>query len=335
MGGTVRAITIQLDYSLDTTGFFTNNPTAKAALEAAAGDISAAILPSLGAVSTDVFVGTNGASTVTIDWGLSFEHPATGVAQTLSSFSFPADAVRIYVGARNLSGNTLGQGGPGGASFGIETSTFPGQLAGALTAAQNLSNATMLRGRGPVIGSFQGTVGGAPYDLGYGAMVGNLWFDSDTNNDGFTDTSAQLNAAWHFNHTTTPAAGKDDFYSVALHELLHAIGFGVSDTWDSLVSGNNWLGAAAIAQAGSGIGLVSPGHVASGVMSVRLSDGLPQEVVMDPTLTQGTRKSLTQLDLAFLRDLGYITVPEPRSSLFLLVGLGWIGCAVRRRRKES
>jgi hypothetical protein len=47
-------------------------------------------------------------------------------------------------------------------------------------------------------------------------------------------------------------------------------------------------------------------------MSTRISDGAAQEAVMDPTLTQGTRKSLTALDLAFLRDIGYTTItPTP------------------------
>jgi hypothetical protein len=128
-------------------------------------------------------------------------------------------------------------------------------------------------------------------------------------------------------------AGKDDFYSVALHELLHALGFGVSETWDSLVSGNNWLGAQASAFAGSGVNLVEPGHVASGKMSVRLSDGLPQESVMDPTLTEGTRKKLTTLDLAFLRDIGYITIPEPGTATALLLGT-LITLSTRRRVKS-
>jgi hypothetical protein len=40
-----------------------------------------------------------------------------------------------------------------------------------------------------------------------------------------------------------------------------------------------------------------------------------QEAVMDPTLTNGTRKKVTRLDVAFLRDMGWQTVAYP-----LLVG---------------
>lgn len=43
-------------------------------------------------------------------------------------------------------------------------------------------------------------------------------------------------------------------------------------------------------------------------MSIRISDGEEQEVLMDSNITVGTRKELTLLDLAFLRDIGYDTV---------------------------
>ncbi len=43
-------------------------------------------------------------------------------------------------------------------------------------------------------------------------------------------------------------------------------------------------------------------------MSQRITDGAMQEAAMDPNLTIGTRKYLTTLDLAFLRDLGYSTI---------------------------
>jgi hypothetical protein len=54
---------------------------------------------------------------------------------------------------------------------------------------------------------------------------------------------------------------------------------------------------------------------------------------MDPTLTTGTRKFLTVLDLAMLEDLGYTVaaVPEP-ASYGLMMGLGALGCLVARRR---
>jgi hypothetical protein len=84
---------------------------------------------------------------------------------------------------------------------------------------------------------------------------------------------------------------------------------------------------------GTGVINAAGDHFAENLMSVRLSDGLAQEVVMDPDLLNGTRKELTQLDLAVLRDLGFSTVtaiPEP-SGLFALTVAGSL-IALRRRR---
>jgi hypothetical protein len=318
--GAAHAVVLQLDYSLDSTNFFGTNPAAKTALEAAATDISAAILPSLGAIPTDTFTGTNLLTTATFDWRLNFENPSTGAPVTLPTFTRPADSIVIYVGARPLLGSALGEGGPGGAGVTLSgSSILPLQWQGAVAAAESASNDVMPRDGGPIIGRLRGssTVGieTANYDVSYGAILGNLWFDSDTNDDGAADSNTLLNAFWHFDSTTSVAPGKNDFYSVALHELLHSVGFGSSETWNNLVSGSTWLGASAIAlHGGTGTNLISGdgAHAASGSMSRRLFDLVPQEAVMDPSLTVGTRKYLTELDMAFLRDIGYVTVvPEP------------------------
>ena len=50
---------------------------------------------------------------------------------------------------------------------------------------------------------------------------------------------------------------------------------------------------------------------------------------MDTTLLVGTRKSLTAMDLAFLRDLGYATIPEPSAAVFVVCGAALLW---RRRR---
>ena len=63
----------------------------------------------------------------------------------------------------------------------------------------------------------------------------------------FTDwggsVAFDIDANWHFNSATNPTGGKVDFYSVALHELAHALGFGATNEWDSLVSGTTFIGA--------------------------------------------------------------------------------------------
>jgi hypothetical protein len=312
-----RALTIQLDYTYDVAdafgggSFFSGNLAARAALEKAAADLGAAISPSLGVVTTDVFTGTSGSTDATFDWRLSVENPVSGATVSLNTFSFAADTVKIYVGMRSISGTALGQGGPAGVGVTLNGSGSGSEWAAAVADAEARSNAAMLRGGGPVIGTITDSSslgsGTAYYSIGYGAMAGSLWFDNDSNNDGQIDSAATLDSYWHFDATTAVSSGQNDFYSVALHELMHAIGFGTSDTWSADQSGTDWLGANAITlNGGSGANLVTTGgHIRQSYMSQRLSDGVAQEVAMDPTLTVGTRKSLTVMDVAFLRDLGY------------------------------
>jgi hypothetical protein len=205
---------------------------------------------------------------------------------------------------------------------------------------QNASNAVMPRGSGPVMGSLSGSIAlgntNANYSLQYGAVIGSLTFDDDVNNDGTPDFGSTLNSYWHFDYNTPVGSGQNDFYSVALHEMIHTLGLGTSQTWTSLHNGSTWLGPHADAlNGGSGVGLVSTdgGHIAEGTMSFRLSDGALQEAVMDPSLTVGTRKTLTQLDVAFLQDLGYAVVPEPSSLSLLACGL--LALPLRKRQTAA
>jgi hypothetical protein len=336
-----QAVIVQVDYTYDAANgnFFGLNSTARAAVNAAAADLSAVLLPSLGAVTKDVFTGNNNGTTATFDWRLSFTNPATDAKVTLNTFTQAADQVTIYAAMRPLLGTPLGEGGPGGAGFSLQTSGQGSRLAGAVAAAEAESNAMMRRGAGPVMGSLSGTttLGGtqASYNLQYGAIVGSLWLDSDTNNNGSVDSTAELNAYWHFDHTTQVPAGKFDFYSVALHELMHALGVGTSDTWDLLANGTTWLGPAAQAQnGGSGANLLSNdgAHLRSGYMSRSLIDGSLQEAAIDPSLTSGTRKYLTEMDLALLEDIGYRTIPEPGTAMLLALGVAT--CCPRRRGRS-
>ena len=335
-------LNIQLDFSDDTTNFFAQTPLAKQALLKAASDLDAAILPTLGAVNTDTFMGTNGTATASIDWKLTYTNPTSGATVTLDTFQFPADTVTIYVGMQKLTGSTLGEGGPGAAGVNLGQSySNANDWPGALANAQAASNTVMMRGHGPVMGSLSGSFPAgavnANYNLSYGEMIGNIWFDDDTNNDGTIDSAATMAAFWHYDPTTAVEPGKNDLYSVALHEMLHAIGFGTSETWDDLANGTNWSGTEADTLQGGGTGLITTdGHIASGVMGHRISDGGLQNPVMVPALTTGTRDSLTDLDLAFLRDIGYATVPEPSGTALAMVGLGiTMGRRWRRDRRAG
>jgi hypothetical protein len=326
----VSGLSIRVDYSYDTTGFFDSTPAARTAVEKAASDLGAAIISVPGAITTDIYSGSNGGSTVAFDWRLSFSNPAGSGSITLQTFTMEEGVITVFVGMEALSNSTLGMGGPSGAGVSASAS---GSTA-AVPIAEANSDAAMTRGTGPVIGEIMGNFGnGTEFNLLYGSIVGSLSFDYDTNNNGQSDSAAELANFWHYDPFSAVAAGKNDLYSVALHEMLHAIGIGTSDTWDSLVSGTTWLGENAQAlNAGTGANLLDAdgSHLRSGFMSPRLSDGVLQEVVMDPTVTVGQRKLLTAMDLAFLRDIGYETIPEPGAAMLLISGAGWLAMARRR-----
>ena len=328
------AITISLDYSNHDGSFFnntTNGMKAKAAVAQAAADLSAAITTTLNAVNTYTFESTHDGGTTfgKITANLAYTNPDTGASVNFTD-TLAADEFKIFVGARNLSGSTAGTGGPGGTGYGQSSSYYDqSQRNTLMTEAYNLFDTEMTRGASVVASTFQSTLGTASpttnFDLDFAPTIGKLWFDKD----GSTN--------WHYDHTTAVAAGKVDLYSVALHEMLHALGMGTYNTWDDLVSGTNWTGAEAIAaNGGSGTGLIDAGggHIAEGTMSVRQEDGTTaQEVALDPSITTGTRKKLTELDLAFMRDLGWQTVaPVPEPSSTLLIGLGTFALILRRRK---
>ncbi len=296
--------------------------TAKAAINAAAADLSAAITSNLSAITTDAYTGSVSGTTATLGWEFYYLDPSTSSNNVfVPTATIAANTVTMHVGARSILGTTLGLGGPGGVSLDLDQFTAggsPNQWVAAVAEAEDLSETAYRRGGGPVIGVAEGSgsygsnnaIIAMPYTISHGFLS----LDWDGNNNGAKDSDSQLNAYWHFDHTTPVATGKNDLYSVALHEMMHAIGIGASDTWDSKLSGTSWTGSNVIALQGSGAGLINGAgdHIASGVMSTRISDGAAQEAVMDPTLTQGSRKSLTALDLAFLRDIGYTTItPTP------------------------
>ena len=311
VGSPASAIEFQLDYSLDSSGFFTTNPDAKTALEAAADLLSDIITTSLTA-TVDLNESVLPSANSSFNFSYGYTNPSTGAQLTLNNAALAADTIRVFVGARNIVGNALGAGGPAGAGvdaafgYGGFVSDIEVESPQTWATARDAAELNIRRGGGPVFGNLSGTltdsngiVGPYSYDFDTGVGVGSVWFDTG--------------ADWHFPHTTAVEFSKVDFYSVALHELIHVLGIGTSDTWEDLTApadANDWLGSQVIALLGSGDNVLDNdgAHLLSGIQSTHYLTGAAQEAVMDPNITNGTRKDLTALDIAFLEDLGYTIV---------------------------
>lgn len=228
-------------------------------------------------------------------WTASFTNPSSGNAESISNMSIAADTIVIYVGGRNLGGSTIGYAGRGGYSW-------------------SGSN------------EFQTSVSRGDSSSQYGLWGGAATFDS-------------AGTDWHYNHNTSVTSGKIDFYSTALHELGHVFGLGIeSDAWDDHWSSGEFSGANAVAAYGNdnefpAIVVPTAGgdrHFADGTQSYIYGTTTLQEVAMDPDISAGTRKHLTNVDIASLQDIGWQSVPEPSSSG--LMALGGITLMLRRKR---
>ncbi len=249
------SVTIQLNYSLDTSGFF-NNQAARDTLTAAANEIASRLTDSLQAIQP------SGGNT----WSETFFNPSTGLQQTINNPTVAANTLVIYVGARPLGNTEAGIGGPGGSSE---------------SGSQAWVDTVAARGQ-------TGALAAVPTD--FGPWGGSISFDN----------SAQTH--WYFGTDASGlAANQLDFFTVAEHEIGHVLGIGLSPSWQTFVSGNNFVGPASEAAFGGTPVPLQPGggHWAQGTMS----DG--QVAIMTPVIALGQRRLFTTLDFAGLSDIGW------------------------------
>lgn len=132
---------------------------------------------------------------------------------------------------------------------------------------------------------------------GFSTWGGSITFDSDSN--------------WYFGTTPNPTHdNKLDFYSVAVHELGHVLGFGASSEFTSYASGSVFTGSTAQSVYSVAPPLASDtSHWKQGTQV----NGAP--VAMEPVLLANTRVYFSDLDYAALRDIGWQVSGLPNSSV--------------------
>jgi hypothetical protein len=205
-------------------------------------------------------------------WTGEFSHPGTGATHSITNLQVARNEIVIYAGGRDL-GETIAVGGPGGFKVSCVDPSFCDVVA--------------TRGEP---GARVQTGGPPPTD--FGPWGGSVTFDTDTD--------------FYFSPSLAGVGTQQsDFLSVAMHEIAHLLGFGTAGAWTTYASGGVFNGPASKAANGNqSVPLSSDGgHWKSGTMS----NG--QNVVLDPSLTNGTRRLLTALDFAGLDDIGWDLVP--------------------------
>ena len=325
---------ILVDYTYDSNNFF-DTQLKKDAMQAVADRFARVITSPLLAIDANYQSGNT-------DWRIGFNHPGTGASFQISTaansgsdaligggaanvynpaFTLPANTWRLFAGGRA----GLGSAGLGGTGTGLNfTSVFDDV------------NGPMHRGLIP--NTPANTVNDLP------TWGGAISFESTI--------------AWHFDLATSSPAGTTDFYSIALHEIGHALGLSTSwNQWQA--SGGIYTGAQAVAAYNqdnglsfSGLNEVSPSnhHWQDGAYdSFIFSLGGPnyvgtvgpvtrQDLLMEPIANFGNpvphRFELTNVDVAALRDIGWATVvPEPAAAILCLAGALLPGMARRPRRR--
>lgn len=295
--GSAAAVTIRIDYTYDANGFFPADGPGRAALTAAAEFYSSLLGDSLDAIATPAkFYGSKGGEATWYS-KRKFTNPTTGVTNALLNPIFDADEFVVYVGARNLNNTELGIGGPGSSAYAfVRNGEFTADELTQVNATNDaFSKAVISRGE----------------TSGFGAWGGAISFDS-------------VGTTWHFDHTTAPGAGEADFYSVALHELAHTLGFGTSEEWKKLVSGTDFTGShAKAANANADMPLASgddTAHWEQTSSSTVYGGTTSQTPLMVPSLGLNTTRELTDLDAGALVDLGWEIDLDPASALTLVSG---------------
>jgi hypothetical protein len=222
-------------------------------------------------------------------WTMAMNHPSGNSTTTLQDQTIDANKFVIFAGAKSYSDTTLASGSPGGLSIPCCGRTGPSVSNFTSTEQQTIYNTDA---------AFESTVKRRGEATGFVSWGGAISFDSDSN--------------WHYDFGAPPPGNKVDFYTVALHELAHTLGFGTALEWTNLVTssvaGSKFNGNTAKALYGGPVPVAS-GHWTDGLGSKVYGTNTSQTALMTPGLTPGIRRKLTSLDAAALTDLGWELSP--------------------------
>jgi len=302
------ALSITFDYSFDESGtqFFGSSGTPVTDRRNILEDAATVFETSLIAQSTNLDGSSNELSAISPDvpggdtWDATFTNPDDGSSDSVSNRSVASGEVIVYVGGRSLGGSTLAVGEVGG-----------------FTASGSQAWLDTLEARGQ-----DGALDSPATD--FGPWGGSIAFDTSGTTFDFDGVSGGMSDGVG---DGTTASGEFDFYTVAVHELAHVLGFGTASSWDTYVDSANdeFEGPQAVAEnGGSDVQLDSDeAHLASGT-----------DVLMDPTLTSGSgsgleREFASDLEFAMMADVW--AVPEPESYLAMLPVLALAFLLVRKR----
>ena len=291
------AIVLSIDYSLDENGFFSGDQgdSRKAALEMACKAFEGIFSDHLLPIVPD-----EGNT-----WSAMGFHPATGDPGVLAEHTtIPADTIVIFAGGRPLPSGNVAQGGPGGWSASYTQVAWIDQL-------MNRGQTGITDGLGNQLEEISD----------FSLWGGTITFDNDS-------------TVWHTQPEADVPEGQFDFYTAALHELAHALGFGTSDSWlQQVVAGkligrysSMGYGADAVPLHAAGEGALFS-HWIDGLRSAGLVDLSWQPTTMGPYLSHGEQRRLTYLDALGLADVGWsVRLPslpdaeENRGNLTRLMG---------------
>ena len=322
-----NGVMITVDYRYDTNNFF-DTAEKQAAMQQAA-DRWSSILAD-GQLDTAEINDTN-------DRRINFIHPGTGNLNYQIS------------GASSASNDSLNAAGAGPADE-YRSIVFP-------------ADTWILYAGGRDLGGIAG-VGGT----GVGINFNDAYTDSDSHNNRGFNTGSNSLAVWggvvSFDSATTiwdfteDASGTGtDFYSIALHEIGHALG--LSSTWDdfqaNVINGDDYIGANALAALNEDNGTSvtsidlessSDPHWVDGIYQSQIfehgdpnysgtvGEGNLQDLLVEPIANftgSVDRFELTNVDVGAAQDIGWVVVvPEPSS--ISLLGLGSLALILRRKK---